>query len=186
MTGEQVLTTHKVARHCQVTMATVVNWVNDGSLKAFRTKGGHRRIERDDLIKFLKENDMPFRHKTRILVVDDDQAIRVGLKKIFESQGFEVDLASDGFGAGRLLVLKKPDVVILDLVMPGMDGFEVCKYIKKAEGLKHTKIIILTGYPSKENIAKAKRSGAHRCLAKPLDNDSIVKEVQKLLHIFKD
>ena len=82
-----------------------------------------------------------------------------------------------------LIEKNKPAVVVLDLIMPGLDGFWVCECIRKYEHLKHAKIIVLTGYPSKENIRKAKRAGANRVIAKPVDNEVILKEAAKLLGV---
>ena len=174
------LTTHEVALCCHVNMSTVVNWIEDGSLKAYRTKGGHRRVKRDDLLDFMAEHKMPLPSNKRVLIVDDDESIRSGLKELFESEGYEVDTAVGGFEAGVLLQMKKPSVIILDLVMPGMDGFEVCEYISQQKSLKHTMVIVLTGYPSKDNIKKAKEAGANKCIAKPVDNLVILKEVKNL------
>ncbi|MDD5070207.1 MAG: response regulator [Candidatus Omnitrophica bacterium] len=177
----KVLTTHQVAKICHVTMNTVVNWINDGSLKAYKTKGGHRRIRKDDLDRFLKAYHMTVTNKTRILIVDDDKAIRLGLCDLFESRGYDVDSVHNAFMAGVFLESKCPDIVILDLRMPELDGFEVCQYIKESPTLKKTKIIVLTGYPSKDNFQKAKAAGAHCCIAKPVDSQVLFKTVEDLL-----
>ena len=178
---KDILTTHEAAKYINVTMPTVVNWIDDGSLKAYKTKGGHRRIKKDDLVDFLKKYNMPAFSKERILVVDDDASIRIGLKKVFQKEGYEVDLASDGFEAGVLIEKGKPALVVLDLIMPNLDGFSVCQYIRSLDGLKHTKIIVLTGYPSKENFSKAKKAGADLCLAKPVQSEELLNEVETLL-----
>ncbi|MGA1824642.1 MAG: response regulator [bacterium] len=178
---KDILTTYDVSKYCHVSLTTVVNWIKDGSLKAYRTKGGHRRITKNDLLEFLQKNEMPISLKKNILVVDDDKAIQTGLKKLFESKGYEVELAGNGFEAGILIEMKKPALVVLDLVMPGLDGFWVCEYIKKIEALKNMKIIVLTGHATKENIKKAKAAGANRVIEKPVDNKIIIKEVEDLL-----
>lgn len=179
--NKNVFTTYEVANLCNVTMSTVVNWIKDGSLAAYKTKGGHRRIKKEDLVEFANKHNMPIFFNKRMLIVDDDQAIQTGLQRIFEAEGYEVDVASNGFDAGMLLENRKPSIVILDLVMPGLDGFAVCTQIRKNKELKNTKIIVLTGYPSKENIAKAKKAGADKCLAKPIEKESIVAAVRNLL-----
>ncbi|MCP4650892.1 MAG: response regulator [PVC group bacterium] len=183
---KEILTTYEIASRCHVDIKTVINWTNDGSLKAYKTKGGHRRIKRADLVEFLSKHNMPISLKKRILVVDDDESIRIALRESFESKGFIVYLADNGFTAGTIFEAKRPDVIILDFVMPGIDGINACKYIRKMEDLKHTKIIFLTGYPSKDNFKEAKKAGADICLAKPVDNEVLFKEVEEILGVFAD
>lgn len=178
---KKVLTTFEVAKYCNVTMTTVVNWIKAGSLKAYKTKGGHRRIYLNDLLEFLNEYKMPVNIEKNILIVDDDEAIRTGLQKLLEREGYIVNTAADGFQAGILFELNKPTLVILDLVMPGLDGHAVCDYIKCKKETKHTKVIILTGFPSAENVEKAKKVGCDACLSKPIGNDELLREVNKLI-----
>lgn len=176
-----ILTTYEAAKYSNVTMTTVVNWIKDGSLKAYKTKGGHRRIKTADLLDFLKKYDMPVFINQRILVVDDDVSIQTGLKKVFESHGYEVSIANNGFEAGVLIEMKRPALIVLDLVMPELDGFYVCEFIKKHDHLQDTKIIVLSGYPSQENIEKAKKSGADAFISKPAENRVIIEEARRLL-----
>ena len=178
---KDVFTTYEVAQYCKVTITTVVNWIKDGSLKAYKTKGGHRRIRRADFEEFLRSHNMPVSFQQKILIVDDDYSIQTGLRKLFEGEGYEVDVASNGFEAGILVKEVIPSVVILDLIMPEFDGFAVCELIKKHKELKYIKIIVLTGFPSQENITRAKKAGADKCLAKPIENESILEAVQELI-----
>ena len=179
--GKEIYTTHDVAKFCHVAMTTVVNWIEAGSLKAFKTKGGHRRVKRIDLMSFIKEHKMPISLSQNILVVDDDESIRVALKKMLEQGGYKVNVAANGFEAGMLIEIVRPDLVVLDLVMAGFDGFWVCEKIRSHQFLKSTKIIVLSGYPSKENWANAKKAGANRCLSKPIDGEKLLKEINNLL-----
>jgi len=178
---KNVLTSYEVAQVCHVTMTTVANWIKDGSLKAFKTKGGHRRIRREDLEAFARHYTIPLDSKPRALVVDDDVSIQTGLKRLFESSGFSVDVAQNGFEAGVQVQKQKPDVMILDLLMPELDGFEVIEYIKSKQEFKDIKIVVLTGYPSQDNIDRAQHIGADVCLAKPVESSAILKIVEKTL-----
>ncbi len=178
---KEILTSYDVAKYCQVDIKTVANWTADGSLKAYKTKGGHRRIKKDDFVKFLDKYNMPNSLNKKILIVDDDISIRLALKEFFESKEYIVDLADDGFKAGAIFEAKRPDVIILDIIMPGVNGIAACKYIREIEETRSTKIIMLTGYPSKENFRNAKEAGADKCLAKPVKNDALLKEVEKLV-----
>ncbi len=176
-----LFSTHQAAMYCNVTMATISNWVKDGSIKAYKTKGGHRRIKKEDLLQFMNKHKIPVPDDNRILVVDDDASIQKGLKKLFEKEGYKVDVAGNGFEAGLLVERSRPALVVLDLMMAGFNGFFVCDYIRKVKGLKRIKIVVLTGYPSKDNMDKIKKAGADKCIAKPVENAKILKEVKDLI-----
>ena len=118
---------------------------------------------------------------TRILIVDDDESIRAGLKESLESKGFKIDVASDGFEAGVLAIHRSPALIILDIKMSGLDGFSACRLIKTNPLLKNIKILVLTGYPSKGNVEKMMKFGADRCLAKPVDGKNLLREIDALL-----
>ncbi|MCK5581486.1 MAG: response regulator, partial [Candidatus Omnitrophica bacterium] len=104
-----------------------------------------------------------------------------GLKQFLELEGYKVDVAYNGFRAGKIFQDKNHKLVILDLVMPGLDGFDVCKAIRESESGKQTKIILLTGYLSKANRQKAKKVGVDKYQAKPVDSESLLKEIKKLI-----
>ena len=110
MSGKTVFTTFETAKLCHVSPLSIINWVNAGRLPAFRTPGGHRRIRRDDLIRFMRENGIPLPDDLRegsgrpkVLVVDDEASIREVLSEHLTTRGtpFEALTASDGFEAGR-------------------------------------------------------------------------------------
>ncbi len=124
----------------------------------------------------LKKND-----KRRILIVDDDEAIRAGLKETLEASGFRIDTASDGFEAGLLAIQNDPALIILDLKMQGLDGYSACRLIRANPLLKNIKILVLTGYPSVSNIDKVANLGADRWLAKPIDRKDLLREIHSLL-----
>jgi CheY-like chemotaxis protein len=123
--------------------------------------------------------------RSRVLVVDDDGAIRDLLAEHFgaRSDPFEVMTASDGFEAGRLVATFKPDVVLLDLRMPGMDGFQVCRTVKADPETSGTIVIAMTGFHTPETEARIKECGAVECFAKPVEAsvlaDSINEQIEK-------
>jgi CheY-like chemotaxis protein len=164
---------------------SVANWIDQGLLKAHRTPGGHRRVVIDHLIEFLREHKMPVPPELgstpiRILVVDDEEAVAKLIARAIRTQypDYEVVEANDGFRAGATIATLRPDVVILDLRMPGMDGYEVCRMIKSQEATRHAEVIAMTAYPSSESEKRIKECGARVCLAKPLDLDQLMKEVE--------
>lgn len=182
MRDKSVFTTFEVAKLCHVSPLSIINWVNAGRLAAFRTPGGHRRIRRDDLIRFMRENGIPVPEdlrsgsgRPRVLVVDDESSIRTVLSEHLASRdpSFEVTTAADGFEAGRQVSTFRPDVVLLDLRMPGMDGFQVCKTIKADPDTASTVVIAMTGYHSPETEARILECGAVRCFAKPFEPSEI-------------
>ena len=163
---------------------SVANWVDQGLLKAHRTPGGHRRVAAGDLIVFLREHKMPIPGvlepaPIRVLVVDDETAIAdlVGEAIRRAHPEFEVQVANDGFKAGTMLSTLSPDLVVLDLMMPGLDGFEVCQLIKSQESSKHAEVIAMTGFPSQENVDRIIECGARACMAKPLQIAELLSEV---------
>ena len=126
----------------------------------------------------FKKND-----KNRILIVDDDNSIRTGLKETLEGKGFKIDMAADGFEAGVLAIKNEPALIILDLKMRGLDGFSTCRLIKSNPLLKDIKILVLTGYPSHANIERILKLGADKCLSKPVDGKDLFKEISTLLKL---
>jgi excisionase family DNA binding protein len=178
MHEKPVFTTFEAAKLCHVSPLSIINWVNAGRLPAFRTPGGHRRIRREDLLRFMRDNGIPLppelrdgSGRRRVLVVDDEANIRDVIAEHLSSRAnaYEVLTAADGFEAGRLVVTFRPDVVLLDLRMPGLDGFQVCRTIKADPGTASTCVIAMTGYHTPETEARILECGALRCLAKPIE-----------------
>jgi excisionase family DNA binding protein len=136
---KKIFTTYEVSQYCSVDLSTVINWIEEGKLLAYKTPGGHRRVEKEDLVHFLKKYQMPIpadlvkRERRRVLIVDDNRTvvdlIVRALKKL--KKKCEVDSAFDGLEAGRKLVTFEPVLVILDLMLPEIDGFKVCKNIRR-------------------------------------------------------
>jgi len=182
------LSTFAIAQMLHVDPGSVANWIDQNLLKAHRTPGGHRRVAVDDLIAFLREHKMPVPPglqdtPIRILVVDDEPAITQLVARAISGShpDYEIVEAHDGFRAGQLLATMKPDVVVLDLRMPGMDGYEVCRLIKSQESTKRADVIAMTAYPSPENQQSILECGARVCLSKPLDMDLLLREVDAAL-----
>ena len=179
------LSTFDIAELIEVDPGSVANWIDSGALKAHRTPGGHRRVVVEDLMSFLREHKMPIpagleQSPTRILVVDDEpDTTRIIARAIGNSHSdYEVIEVHDGFKAGTLVATLKPNVVILDLRMSGMDGFEVCQAIKSQESTKHIEVIAITAYPSEESNQRILDCGAKMCLSKPLDLAMLTEQVE--------
>ena len=182
------LSTFAIARMLHVDPGSVANWIDQNLLKAHRTPGGHRRVAADDLILFLREHKMPIPPEldsvpSRVVIVDDEPAITQLIAWAIKASlpDCEVVEAHDGFRAGTIVATLKPNVVILDLRMPGMDGYEVCKLIKTQESTRQADVLAMTAYPSPENVQKIIDCGARVCMAKPLNMEALLTEIRASL-----
>lgn len=185
---EKIFTTFQIAQLLKVDITTVMLWVNKGQLSAYRTPGGHRRIEQADLLAFLKKYKMPIpleveNNQPQILIVDDDaHSVRIisrVVKKMYPDAVLKT--ANDGFQTGAILESFMPDLIVLDLMMEHMDGLRVCENIRKEKRFKKVKILMLTGFPIEENKKKALAAGADKFLGKSGDLAELKKVVANLL-----
>lgn len=173
------LTVKQVADLLLISAGTVRNWCEKGDLPVQLTPGGHRRFLLDDVLRFARFHDIPVAAKSsaepRILIVDDDVAVSEYIRELlgFAQDPLELDCARDGFQAGDKLHIFKPDIVLLDLKMPGMDGYEVCKHIQAKAEIDRPRVIAMTAFPSESNVQRIIEAGAEQCLAKPLDVDNL-------------
>ena len=186
---DDVFTVFQASQYCNVSSKTIINWIDAGHIKAYKTVGGHRRINRSDLESFMKHQGIPIPEKNReegkirILVVDDDPIIVESIVQSLEEDvhDYEVISASDGFEAGLQVNHFKPDLMILDIMMPDIKGYEVCRKIKSNPETKHTKIIVLSAYLDEEKFKQMKEYGADLCFSKPLPLSQLKEEVARLL-----
>ncbi|MBL6979125.1 MAG: response regulator [Desulfobacteraceae bacterium] len=186
---EDILTVFKASKQCNVSPKTIINWIESGHITAYKTVGGHRRIKKTDLVAFMTKQgipipeDTPVEERIRILVVDDDPIIVETIVQSLEEDehDYEVISASDGFEAGIQVSHFKPHLLILDIMMPDIKGYEVCKKIKGDEETKDIKIIVLSAYLDEEKFKKMKEHGADVCFSKPLPLPQLKEEVAKLL-----
>jgi excisionase family DNA binding protein len=184
-----VLTVSQAGRYCKVSPKTIINWIDAGYIKAYKTVGGHRRIKKEDLDDFMRKNGIPIpvepkgEQRKKILVVDDDKIIVETIVQALEEDesGYETISASDGFEAGLQVSHFKPDLVILDIMMPDINGYEVCQKIKCNPLTKDTKVIVLSAYLDEEAFQQMKVYGADACFSKPLPLEQLKVEVAQLL-----
>ncbi len=183
-----LLTPRELAELCGVSPDTVRSWCFRKQIKFATTPGGHKRFRRQDVIEFLKERGFPLPmtdklSPIKVLVVDDEESFRRSLVGALQKEAaFNVKEAGDGYEAGRLIGEFEPDVLVLDLVMPGIDGFRVCRDFKNRENGEQVKIIVVTGYPDEMMFQRARESGANECLAKPVDISTLMDMIRNLHH----
>ena len=186
---DKVMTVYEASKYCNVSSKTIINWVDSGHIKAYKTVGGHRRINKSDLVAFMEKQGIPIPDvkevigRKKILVVDDDPIIVETIVQALEEDehGYEVISASDGFEAGLQVSHFLPDLLILDIMMPDIKGFDVCKTIKSNPETRHIKIIVLSAYLDDEKFKKMKDLGADICFSKPLPLPRLKEEVAGLL-----
>ena len=180
MEMKQSYSTSEVAKYCHVTADTIRKWAEAGRIHVFKTPGGHRRIRREDLIQFLRENNIPIHGDLnsaglRILVVDGEHSVVAIVKRFLErSRGsFQIESALDGFDAGRHIASFLPDVVFLDLRLPGVDGLDVCRRIKDLPDIPNVRIIAMAAPEDRDLAARALEYGAAVTLSKPFTPDDL-------------
>ena len=190
---ERVFSAHEVANICGVVNQTAINWIDKGHLEAYTTPGGQYRVYADVLAKFLQKQGMRMPDELRqilaeqskienVLVVDDDQELNDLIKQFLDKRypEFKVNQAYDGFDAGRAIAEYKPDVVLLDLNLPGVDGYKLCRQIKQDENLSRPIVIAITGMEDAEIEARATEAGADAFLRKPVQLDALPTMIEEL------
>ena len=188
---DEVFTVFTASKYCNVSSKTIINWIDQGHIKAYRTPGGHRRINRKDLEEFMKKQGIPIPEtmaaddRKKILVVDDDPIIVESIVQSLEEDehDYEVISAADGFEAGLQVNHFKPHILILDIMMPDIKGYDVCKRIKSSPETRDTKIIVLSAYLDEEKFAQMKEYGADACFSKPLPLPQLKEEVARQLDL---
>lgn len=184
----RTFSTSNVARMLGVAVGSVANWIDKGQLRAGKTPGGHRRVTARHLLEFLRVQKLPIPEElesasSTILIVDDEAAVgdwlMAELKPEFPRH--RIMQARDGFEAGELIASEAPAVVILDLKMPGLNGFEVCRRLKSRQSTRHIHIIAMTAYYSPDAEQQILSSGASILLRKPFEIDALVSEIRKAM-----
>ncbi len=178
--------TFSIARLLGVDPGSVANWIDRGLLKASRTPGGHRRVTREDLIDFLQRRHMPVPEQLdgrglRVLIVDDEPAMTQIISRTIKAAHpqFQLAEAHNGFQAGSMLATMRPHVVILDLRMPGVDGYEVCRMARSQS--PQTQVIAMIAHLTPQSRQQALDCGASACLDKPLSMERLLEEVESSL-----
>jgi excisionase family DNA binding protein len=184
-----VFTTGEAADICKVSQQTIIRCFDSGRLKGFRVPGSRfRRIPRDALIQFMKDNGIPpdalETGKTKVLVVDDDPEIVELFVDVLERDGrFEVKTANTGYTAGLMTQEFLPDVIILDYMLPDVNGNVVCRTIRERPEFETIKIIIVSGVVNQDEINDLLKSGADEFMKKPFNIDRLVERIGQLVGV---
>jgi len=161
MSSDQPFTTGQVAEYCHVSQATIVNWIKDKKLNGYTTPGGHYRIPRDDLISFLKSNNMPIdaalkrSAQPRVIVLSSNPTIRDLARMLGNNGSFAVSLFTSDYATSAEAVQSKPNAVIIDM-KASSDPLGLCEWL--SEALEDTALLLLGDGDDK---AAARAAGAN-------------------------
>lgn len=187
LTTKTVFTTGEAAKICKVSQQTIIRCFDNGSLKGFRVPGSRfRRIPREHLFSFMKDNGIPTdaleSSKRRVLIVDDDQGLVDLLVDVFDKDGrFEIRSANNGFDAGMLVKEFRPDLVVLDVMLPDINGKEVCQRVRSDPTLESVKIICISGMVERNKVQELRDAGADDFLQKPFTVDQVLDRAFSML-----
>lgn len=184
-----VFTTGEAAKICKVSQQTIIRCFDNGQLKGFRVPGSRfRRIPRDSLYRFMRDNGIPTdaleSGKRKVLLVDDDVDLVEMLTKVLEEDGrFEVRVANNGFDAGMMVKEYRPDLIILDVMLPDINGKEVCQRVRMDHTLEDVRIICISGMIEDDKIAELREAGANDFLHKPFEIEELINRMCTQLEI---
>jgi len=178
--AKQVFTTGEAANLCKISQQTIIRCFDNGRLHGFRVPGSRfRRIPREELIRFMRSNEIPTEifegGRQKILVIGDDaQIIELFVDVLSRGDRFEVKTAVTGYGAGVLTEQFKPDLMILDYMLPDINGNMVCKTVRQNPALAGMKIIIVSGVVNQEDIDLLLEAGADEFIKKPFSIEQLM------------
>lgn len=178
-------TTFEAAKICHVTHHSIKNWIKQGLIKASRTPGGHYRILEPDLDQFREEYDMFPRDKgaakERIMIVDDEPDALTLMENILSDQGYELITVSNATEVGLKAAQLSPDLILLDFLMPEVNGFDVCKALRANDLTRSIPIMAVTCLTKEEDIERIFECGADEYLPKPFKMEQLQEKVQELI-----
>ncbi|MCH8203627.1 MAG: response regulator [Candidatus Hydrogenedentes bacterium] len=182
---QRAYTTFEAAKICHVTHHSIKNWIKQGLIRASRTPGGHYRILEDDLDAFREEYDMFPRDKgpskRRVMIVDDDPDARELIENILSSEGYELIKVSNATEVGLKAAQLSPDLILLDFLMPELNGFDVCKALRANESTRSIPIMAVTCLSKEDDIERIFECGADEYLSKPFKVEQLQEKVQELI-----
>ena len=186
--GKKYLSTGDIAAYCEVNVTTVKRWIREGHLPGFQTPMGHFRVPKKDFIQFLHDNKMPIdeslseKGDKRVLIIDDDPGMIKTILMTLENMEIEmkVDSATDGYEGLMKIGQSVPDLLIIDLNMPKINGYEVIKQVKESEMFSSAEIMVVSSVLSEEAESRLEALGVSTLLKKPFKLGDLKDEVTKI------
>jgi excisionase family DNA binding protein len=180
--GLDWLTLGQAASHLGVAQSTVRKWADSGRLPAFYTPGGHRRFRRSDLEAFLSGSRAArLSESPLVLIVDDDARLREFVRVNLEMDGYSVREASSAEEGLAALEEALPDLILLDVMMPGMDGFEMLRRVHERHGTGAIPVIMFSGKVDERSAEQARERGAQAFIGKPFDPQQLIESTKQLV-----
>ena len=183
-TGEpDWLTLGQAAKYLGVAQSTIRKWSDQGRVPAFYTPGGHRRYKRADLDAFL-ERSGPSGTTTGgpvVLIVDDDERLREYVRVNLEMEGYSVREAGNAEEGLRVLEESSPDLVLLDVMMPEVDGWEMLRRVQERHGVGSIPVIMFSGKVDEQAASEAASRGAQGFIGKPFNPQQLIDQTKQLL-----
>jgi two-component system response regulator RpaA len=186
---KDLFTTGEAAEICRVSQQTIIRCFDAGRLEGFRVPGSRfRRIPRQSLVKFMKDNNIPLdaieSGKRKVLIVDDDAEIVELIVEVLSRDGrFETETASSGYEAGMATERFRPELILLDYMLPDVNGNVVCQTIRKNPEFENIRIIIVSGVVKQDEIAQLLKSGAQDFIRKPFDVTELTSKITTALQM---
>jgi len=184
-----VFTTGEAAKICKVSQQTIIRCFDSGQLKGFRVPGSRfRRIPREQLYLFMRDNGIPTdaleSGKRKVLLVDDDEELVELISDVLERDGrFEVRTVNNGFDAGMMVKEYRPDLIVLDVMLPDINGKEVCQRVRTDKTTDEVKIICISGMVEEDKVGELKAAGADDFLHKPFEVERLLERMCELLDL---
>jgi excisionase family DNA binding protein len=179
--GGDWLTLGQAAKYLGVAQSTIRKWSDGGRLPAFYTPGGHRRFRRGDLDQFLGSSRGAGRARPLVLVVDDDDGLREYLRSSLEIEGYQVREAASAEEGLEALGEEPPDLILLDVMMPQMSGWEMLQRVQERHGVGAIPVIMFSGKVEEDAGAASQDRGVKAFIGKPFDPEQLLASTRQLL-----
>ncbi len=189
MPTKTVFTTGEAAKICKVSQQTIIRCFDSGQLKGFRVPGSRfRRIPREQLFTFMRDNGIPTdaleSGKRKVLIVDDDEELVELIEDVLVRDGrFEVKTVNNGFDAGMMVKDYRPDIIVLDVMLPDINGKEVCQRVRSDKSMDAVRIVCISGMVEADKVDELKAAGADDFMHKPFEVERLVERMCQLLDI---
>ena len=179
------LTLGQAAKYLGMAQSTIRKWSDSGRLPAFYTPGGHRRYRRNDLDQFLERGGAAAPRRSegrrRILIVDDDERLREFVRVNLEMEGYSVREAASAEEGLSALDDEPPDLILLDVMMPQVDGWEMLRRVHERHGVGAIPVIMFSGKVDEESLKAATSRGAQGFIGKPFNPQQLIDQTKQLL-----
>jgi excisionase family DNA binding protein len=175
------LTLGQAARYLGVAQSTIRKWSDNGRVRAFKTPGRHRRYRRGDLDAFLQRSSPESRSGPIVLIVDDDERLREYVRVNLEMEGYTVHEAGSADEGMKVLDELRPDLVLLDVMMPRVDGWEMLQLMHERHGVGSIPVVMFSGKVDEAAADEAAERGAQGFIGKPFDPQELIAQTKQLL-----